>query len=99
MILCYEVGRTEITGVEHLSIPPLAEIKRLNEIMASIFSPCPVIGISMNSRCVSAAEAEDERQRICEEFGLPVCDIFRHGPDDLVEAVLKFAAERTIAPT
>ena len=93
LILCYEVGRDCVTGIEHMAIPPLAEIKRLNEMMAGVIFPCPVIGISMNSRRVSPAEAERERDRVREEFNLPVCDIFRHGSDELIDAVLKLEAK------
>jgi uncharacterized NAD-dependent epimerase/dehydratase family protein len=98
LLLCYEVGRETVTGVEHVKIPPLAEIKRLNEIMASLMFPCPVIGIAMNSRRVSPEAAEAERRRVREEFGLPVCDIFRHGPDDLGEAVLTYKKRRAASP-
>jgi uncharacterized NAD-dependent epimerase/dehydratase family protein len=94
LILCYEVGRTQVTGVEHVAIPPLAEIKRLNEVMCHVFLPTQVIGISMNSRLVSAGEAEAERKRVRDEFGLPVCDVFRDGPQELVRAVMRFRDEQ-----
>ena len=90
LILCYEIGREAITGLEPLRIPPLAKIKQLNELLGSVFEPCPVIGIAMNSRRVSAAEAEAERARRRAEFSLPVCDVIRHGPEELVQAVLQF---------
>ena len=90
MILVYEVGRETVTGLEPLRIPPLAKVIELNEAMAGIFDPCPVIGVSMNSRRVSAAEASAERQRVSEELGLPVCDVVRDGPDELVQTILKF---------
>lgn len=90
LILCYEIGREGVTGIEHMKIPPLAHVKQLNETMASITHPCPVIGISMNSRNVSEQEADVERQRVRNEFGLPVCDIFLHGTDELVDAVLQY---------
>ncbi len=90
MILCYEVGRECITGVEHVKIPPLAKVLELNEMMASITQPSRVVGVSMNSRRVSADEAEIERERVRKELGLPVCDVFRHGPDELVDAILEF---------
>lgn len=90
LILCYEVGRTRVTGVEHVPIPPLAEIKRLNEIMAGIYMPTRVIAVAMNSSKVSADEAEAERQRVRADLGVPVCDVVRHGVDELVDAVLRF---------
>lgn len=90
MILCYQIGRDRITGLDHLKIPPLAQIKELNEAMASIYQSGKVIGIAMNSALVSAQEAETERQRVREEFGLPVCDVIRHGSDELVDAIVRF---------
>ncbi len=99
LILCYEVGRETVTGIDHLKIPPLAKIKELSEMMASVFQPCSVIGISMNSRKVSESEAEEERQRMRDEFGLPVCDIFRHGCDELVDVVLELQRSRQVSGT
>ncbi len=90
LILVYEVGRTTVTGVEHVAIPPLAEVKRMNEIMSNANFRCEVIGIAMNGRKLSPADAAAERQRVCQEFGLPVCDVIRNGPEELVDAVLKF---------
>jgi uncharacterized NAD-dependent epimerase/dehydratase family protein len=90
LILCYEVGRDNITGLDNLKIPPLAKIIQLNEMMAGIFAPCPVIGVAMNSRRVSAIAAEKERARVEHELQLPVCDVIRHGSEPLVEAVLRF---------
>lgn len=89
LVIVYEVGRERVTGVEQVKIPPLADIKRMNEIMANASFPCRVIGFAMNSRRVSATEAELERRHVQDEFGLPVCDVIRHGPDELVDAVLK----------
>ena len=89
LILCYEIGRETVTGIPQMRIPPLAEIKRLNELMASVMQPCEVIGISMNGRRVSPEEAQRERQRVRQEFQLPVCDIFRDGPQELADAVLR----------
>lgn len=94
LILVYEVGRNVVTDVEHIPIPPLAEIKRIYEVMANVNVDfrCQVLGIAMNSRRLSAADAETERKRVQAEFGLPVCDVIRHGPDELVDAILKFKA-------
>ena len=64
MILCYEVGREVVTGLEHLRIPDLQRIIQLNETMASIFDPCHVIGVAMNGRRVTAEQAKQEQERV-----------------------------------
>lgn len=87
MVLCYEVGRERITGVEQVLIPPLSAIRDLYETMAGLYQRSAVVGVAMNSRRISADEAERERERVREELGLPVCDIFRHGPQELLDAV------------
>ena len=90
LVLCYEVGRETITGLPGLKIPPLKKIVQLNEAMAGIFEPCPVIGVSMNSRRVSAEEAQCEQDRIEDELGVPVCDVVRHGSSKLIGAIEAF---------
>ena len=90
LILCYEVGRERVTGVESVKIPPLAEIKRIYEVMSNVHQPCKIVGIGINSRRLSAADAARHRERAKAEFGLPACDVFRDGPEELVEAVLAF---------
>jgi uncharacterized NAD-dependent epimerase/dehydratase family protein len=94
MILCYEVGRTSPLGLEHITLPPLSTVRRLYEIAAAIRGPCPVIGIAMNSRMLTEQEAERERKEMSRLFGLPVCDVFRHGAEPLVQAVLALKAAR-----
>ncbi len=87
MILCYEVGRTEVHGMPGIPLKSLAEILQVYETMANLRMPSQVIGVAMNSRKVTEEEAEMERDRVRSELGLPVCDVFRHGPDDLVQAI------------
>ena len=93
LILCYEVGRVGVHDMEQVSLVSLAHLKTVYETMANLMYPCRVIGVAMNSRCVSPQEAEQERTRVREDLGVPVCDVFRHGPDDLVQAVLQLRAE------
>jgi uncharacterized NAD-dependent epimerase/dehydratase family protein len=93
MILCYEVGRTHVNGMPHIPLASLAELREVYERMANLMGPSRVIGIGMNSRLVSDEEAQAERERLRREFGLPVCDVFRHGPDELVGAVLALRRE------
>ena len=95
MILCYEVGRTTVHGLDHVPLMPLAELIPLHEQMASVLHPSRVIAIAMNSRKAGAQQAEQERQQLREELGLPVCDVIRHGPAELVEAIMEL---RTAIP-
>jgi uncharacterized NAD-dependent epimerase/dehydratase family protein len=90
LLLCYEVGRETVTGVESVKIPPLADVKRMFELMSNIHQPCKIVGIGINSRRIDAAAAAEERKRIKAEFGLPACDVIRDGPDELVDAIIKF---------
>jgi D-glutamate N-acetyltransferase len=100
MILCYEAGRQAVRGMEDIPLAPLATLRELYETMASVMWPSRVIGIGLNSRRLSASEAAEERERVRSEIGLPVCDVIRDGPDELVDAVLTlrsslgFAAKR-----
>lgn len=95
MILGYEAGRTHIRGMDHLALPPLRSVLEAYEHLATFGEPAKVIAIAMNSRRLTAEEAEAERERMRAEYGLPVADPIRHGPGDLVDAVLAFKATRT----
>lgn len=96
MILCYEVGRESINGMPHVGLKSLAALCEAYESMANMMAPSKVIGVAMNSRLVSAEAAESERTQVQKELGLPVCDVLRHGPDDLVAAVLEL--QRQVIP-
>jgi len=93
MILCYEVGRHAVHGMPEMPLAPLKKLREVYETMANLMFPSQVIGIAMNTRRVSAAEAAAERERMRAEFGLPVCDVIRDGPQELVEAVAALRSE------
>ena len=61
--------------------------------MASLIEPSRVIGIAMNSHHLSSDEAEQERERVENQLGIPVCDVFRHGTQPLIKAILGLRAE------
>lgn len=87
MIMCYEVGRKSVHSMEHIALKSLAELCDVYEKMANLMFPSQVIGIAMNSSSLSPEEAERERERVRSELGLPVCDVIRHGPEGLVQAI------------
>jgi uncharacterized NAD-dependent epimerase/dehydratase family protein len=93
LILCYEAARPHLMGMPGVQLTPLAELRTLYESIGSAVFPTRVIGVGMNSRLLSPEEAERERKRVRAELGVPVCDVFRHGPGDLVDAVLALRHE------
>lgn len=88
LILCYELGRQRVGGMEEFALPSLAQAIDYYERSASIMHPCRVIGVAINGNRYSDAEVAAERQRVRRELGLPVCDVLRHGSDELVDATL-----------
>ncbi len=94
LVLCYEAGRQAYNGLDHLPLPNLRHLRQVYETMASFSGPSVVVGVAMNSRLLRENEAEEERSRVQREIGLPVCDVIRHGPQDLVDAILEFDQAR-----
>ncbi len=93
LIMCYEMGRENIVNMEGVKIPPMEKVLELYDKAANIMYPCKIIGFGLNSRKHSLAEAEKEIAKMKEKYGLPICDVVRHGPGELVEAVLSLKKE------
>jgi uncharacterized NAD-dependent epimerase/dehydratase family protein len=93
MIMVYEAGRTHVSGMEYVPLTPLAKLVEAYEMFASLAMPAKVIGVAVNSRLLTPDEAEKERDHVRRELGVPVCDVIRNGPDDLIEAVLALRHE------
>lgn len=88
LILCYEMGRDRIFGMEEFPLPSLSKAIDVYEMAANLMHPCRVIGVAINGSKFSDAEVTAEQKKIRRELGLPVCDVIRHGSDELVDAVL-----------
>jgi len=93
LIYCYEVGRTSVKGLKDVPLLPNRTLIDVFATNAALRHPCKVIGIAMNSRNVSAEDAAAERTRIRNEFGLPVCDVYRDGASELGDAVIHLQQE------
>lgn len=88
LILCYEMGRDRIFGMEQFPLPSLQNAIEVYEMAANLMHPCHVIGVAINGSKFSNAEVAAEQEKVRRELGLPACDVIRHGSDELVEAVL-----------
>ncbi|MBM3832792.1 MAG: DUF1611 domain-containing protein [Verrucomicrobia bacterium] len=93
LILCCEMGRETVAGMDSFRIPPLSRLRELYETMGNLMHPCKVIGVAVNGRRFSDQQVENECERLKREMVLPVCDVLRQGPYELMEAVLKLKSE------
>lgn len=93
LIYCYEVGRRAVKGLNEVPLLPHRTMIDAYKANAALRQPARMIGIAMNSRHVSPDEADAECERIEAEFGLPVCDVYRHGAAPLADAVLSLKRE------
>jgi uncharacterized NAD-dependent epimerase/dehydratase family protein len=91
-ILVHRAGQTHIRTYPHVPIPPLTEVVRLYEMVASAggaFAPAPVVGIALNTAHLTDIQAQAAIAQVEAETGLPCTDAVRFGAEKLLEAVLK----------
>jgi len=98
LVLCYEMGRKVVFGMEEIPLPPLPEVVAFYETAARIMHPCRVIGVAVNGQKYSEDKVDAECERVENELGLPACDVIRHGPAKLVAAVEQLRRVRRDAP-
>jgi uncharacterized NAD-dependent epimerase/dehydratase family protein len=96
LIMVYEAGRKTVYGMDYVSLTPLPKLVEAYEMLASLAIPSRLIGVAVNSRLLSPDDAEIECERVRHELGVPACDVIRHGPGDMVDAVL--ALQRELFP-
>jgi uncharacterized NAD-dependent epimerase/dehydratase family protein len=69
--------------------PEPSRLARLYEEVAALVKPAPVVAVSVNTRGLGEAEAEEFVARVAEETGLPAADPFRASAAPILEAVLR----------
>ena len=87
LVLVFEAERNCVVGMEHIRLPSLEQQIVLFETMARIYQPCETIAIAMNGSRLSHSEAGIVAERLASELKLPVVDIVRDGPDQLLNTV------------
>ena len=91
LVLCHEVGRERVMGLESYATPSLAEAIQLHLLLARRTNPqVRCAGISLNTSALDDAEASEELASCAKRMNLPVADPVRGGPElaRLVEACL-----------
>ena len=89
LILCYEMGRQAVFGMENVPLAPLERVIEFYEAAANIMHPCRVVGVAVNGQKFTDDAVAAECEQVSRRLGLPACDVIRHGPEKLVEAVLQ----------
>jgi uncharacterized NAD-dependent epimerase/dehydratase family protein len=93
LVVCYALGRRSFYGMDSVPLPPLEEVIAFYQSAANIMHPCRVIGIAVNGGDWPDDAAAAECDRVERQFSLPACDVLRHGPAKLVEAVARLRTE------
>ncbi|MCX7918940.1 MAG: DUF1611 domain-containing protein [bacterium] len=90
MILCHEAGRTEIDEYQGFPFPPFPELIQMHEQLLKYIRPSKVVGIALNTKWMSEAEALKEIARLEQETGLPTTDPVRFGASKLIDTLEKY---------
>ena len=88
MVLVFEPIR-KIVKSSQLPMPPLDKVITAFEHLANILCPSKVVALAANTSRMSTDDAERAMREAEEKYGLPTADVFRHGPDRIVDAILK----------
>lgn len=91
LILVHRAGQTHIRNLPHVPIPPLPEVIKLYEMVASAggaFGKARVVAIALNTGHLDEEAARDAIEQVKIETGLPCTDVVRFGGDLLVDAIL-----------
>jgi len=73
--------------METIALPSLERVVGFYEAAANVMHPCRVIGVAVDGERFDDDAVAAECERVSRRLGLPACDVIRHGPAKLVEAV------------
>lgn len=93
LILCTDASEERIMGLTPRPEP--ARAARLYEEVAALVKPAPVVAVSVNTKGLTDAEAEEFVAAVSTSTGLPTADPFRSSAAPILEAAL--AAPKTRA--
>ncbi|WP_029007737.1 N-acetyltransferase DgcN [Azospirillum halopraeferens] len=88
MVLCHEPTRRHMRGLPHRPVPGIEETIAAHVAAARVTNPdARVIGLSINTAGLTAAEADCVLRDTADAFGLPTVDPLRTGAGPLVDAL------------
>lgn len=92
LVLCHRAGQTHLKRVPDIAIPPLGAYLKLYEDLAEACGTFPrpkTIGVALNTSHLDAQAAAEACEETSQMLGLPCVDPVRHGPDALLDALLR----------
>jgi uncharacterized NAD-dependent epimerase/dehydratase family protein len=92
LVLVHKAGQAHVRNYPHVPIPPLPEVIRLYETVASgvgSFAPTPVVGIALNTKDLDEEKAKEAIAKTIAQTGLPCTDPVRFGAGLLLDAVMR----------
>jgi len=91
LILVHRAGQREIRNFPEIKIPPLSEVVKLYEMLASgvgAFGEIKVKGIALNTFHLEEETAKQEIEKVSEMTGLPCNDVVRFSGENLFSALV-----------
>lgn len=86
LVMCHEPTRTNMRGLPGWPLPGFRECIEANERAAHLTNPkAKVIGMSMDTSRLSAAEADKLLKKTADELGMPCVDSVRTGVGPIVD--------------
>lgn len=91
LVLVHRAGQKHIRDLPDVIIPPLLEVVKLYEMLASAggtFGQVKVKAIALNTFHLDREAAQGAIAQVTQETGLPCTDVVRFGADSLLDKVL-----------
>jgi uncharacterized NAD-dependent epimerase/dehydratase family protein len=92
MVMVFEPTRKVIKHTDH-PMPPLKEVIRIYEDIASLMTPSKVVALAANTYALSPEAADRVVKKTEDELGIVTADLIRHGSERVVDAILARHAE------
>ena len=94
LILCADASQEDI--VPGVPRPEHSHIARLYEEVSALVKPAPVVAVSVNTKVLGDAEAEEFVAAVRHSIGVPAVDPFRDSAAPILQAVLDAPKTRAV---
>lgn len=93
LIIVHEYGRKIMRGSKDTPVLPPEKLIPIYEAVTEPVFPAKVVAVALNLRLLDLERARQEVDRVEQNTGLPATDVYKFGPEKLVQAVLAYEQE------